>query len=333
MRVPDDVTLLWCDDNWGNIRRLPTPAERTRAGGAGVYFHFDLVGQPRAYKWINTNTLPRVWEQMTQALDYGADRLWVVNVGDLKPMEYPISFFLKLAWDGKKLDKDQLTAFPTQWATQQFGSAHGAEIGNLLSRYAKNISRRKPELIEANTFSLVNYGEADAIVGEYKAIVAKAEEIGKTLPKESQDAFFQLVVHQPKAMAIMTELYQAQAKNQLYIRQGRASASDYAARVRELYKADADLTETYHKLANGKWNHMMDQAHYGYTGWQEPRPSQIMPQVRDVPRAGGGRAGRGGRGFDGPGRGDGVAGDGCVQSPETMDRCVQQRQDRFRFHR
>src|SRR5271170_4050548 len=99
MRVPDDVTLLWCDDNWGNIRRLPTPQERSRSGGAGIYYHFDYVGDPRSYKWINTNPLPKIWEQMNLAYRYGADRIWVVNVGDLKPMEFPTEFFLSLAWN------------------------------------------------------------------------------------------------------------------------------------------------------------------------------------------------------------------------------------------
>ena len=96
MRVPDDVTLLWCDDNWGNIRRLPTPDERKRSGGAGIYYHFDYVGDPRSYKWLNTIPITKVWEQMNLAYEYGADRIWIVNVGDLKPMEFPIEFFLTL---------------------------------------------------------------------------------------------------------------------------------------------------------------------------------------------------------------------------------------------
>jgi hypothetical protein len=99
MRVPDDVTLLWCDDNWGNIRRLPTPEERKRSGGAGIYYHFDYVGDPRSYKWLNTVPVTKVWEQMNLAYEYGADRIWIVNVGDLKPMEFPIEFFLTFAWD------------------------------------------------------------------------------------------------------------------------------------------------------------------------------------------------------------------------------------------
>ena len=96
MRVPDDVTLFWSDDNWGNIRRLPTAEERKRSGGAGIYYHFDYVGDPRSYKWLNTNPITKIWEQMDLAHAYGANRIWIVNVGDLKPMEFPIEFFLRL---------------------------------------------------------------------------------------------------------------------------------------------------------------------------------------------------------------------------------------------
>ncbi len=99
MRVPDDVILLWCDDNWGNIRRLPTPEERKRVGGAGVYYHFDYVGGPRSYRWINTISIAKIWEQMNLAYEYEANKIWIVNVGDLKPMEYPIEFFLNMAWN------------------------------------------------------------------------------------------------------------------------------------------------------------------------------------------------------------------------------------------
>ena len=105
MRVPDDITLLWCDDNWGNIRRLPTPAERNRSGGAGVYYHFDYVGGPRNYKWIDTNPIPKIWEQMTLAYNHGADRIWIVNVGHLKHVEFPTEFFLNLAWNPRRWSK------------------------------------------------------------------------------------------------------------------------------------------------------------------------------------------------------------------------------------
>jgi hypothetical protein len=121
MRVPDDITLLWCDDNWGNIRRLPTADERKRSGGAGIYYHFDYVGDPRSYKWLNTNYIPKIWEQMNLASAYGANRIWIVNVGDLKPMEFPIEFFLNLARSPDRWGKDHLQEFTELWAEREFG--------------------------------------------------------------------------------------------------------------------------------------------------------------------------------------------------------------------
>src|SRR6266496_6380510 len=146
MRVPDDVTLLLCDDNWGNIRKLPKLNEPKRKGGYGIYYHFDYVGDPRNYKWINTNNIARVWEQMHLAYEYGVDKIWIVNVGDLKPMEFPISFFLDYAWDVKKWDQGTLKEYYTQWAAKQFGAAHAEEIGEIIQKYSQYNARRKPEL-------------------------------------------------------------------------------------------------------------------------------------------------------------------------------------------
>src|ERR1017187_8524618 len=132
MRVPDDVTLLWCDDNWGNIRRLPTPEERKRAGGARIYYHFDYVGGPRNYKWIDTNPIPKIWEQMNLALQYDAKQIWIVNVGDLKPMEFPTEFFLSLARNPARWPKEKLAEFTELWAAREIGQAHVAEIAELV---------------------------------------------------------------------------------------------------------------------------------------------------------------------------------------------------------
>jgi hypothetical protein len=282
MRVPDDVTLLWCDDNWGNIRRLPTSEERKRSGGAGIYYHFDYVGGPRNYKWIDTNPIPKVWEQMNLALAYGADRIWIVNVGDLKPMEFPIDFFLNFARDPKRWPKEKIGEFTRLWAEREFGGTHAAEIADLVSRTLKYNGRRKPELLEPATYSLVDYQEADRVVADYKEVVAKAEKISATLPENARDAFFQLVTHPAKANAQVTELYVAAAKNSRYAAQGRAAANDMAAKTRALFQADIDLTDYYnHTMANGKWNHMMDQTHIGYTYWQEPRKNS-MPAVKEI---------------------------------------------------
>ena len=288
MRVPDDVTLLWCDDNWGNIRRLPTPEERRRTGGAGIYYHFDYVGDPRSYKWINTNPIPKVWEQMNLAYRYGANRIWIVNVGDLKPMEFPTEFFLTFAWNPEAWPKERLGEFTKLWAAREFGPAYASEIADLIAKCGKYTGRRKPELLGPTTFSLVNYEEGDRVSEEYRSAVKQAEEIDGKLPENYRDAFFQLVLFPLKAPAIVTQLYIAAGKNRLYAEQGRASANDYADEVRKLFQADADLSAYYnHTLSGGKWNHMMDQSHIGYTSWHDP-PVNVMPDVvqRNVPEAG-----------------------------------------------
>jgi hypothetical protein len=282
MRVPDDVTLLWCDDNWGNIRRLPTPEERKRSGGAGIYYHFDYVGGPRNYKWIDTNPIPKVWEQMHLASEYGANRIWIVNVGDLKPMEFPTEFFLSLARDPARWPKEKLGEFTELWAAREFGRARAAEIADLVAKTLKYNGRRKPELLEPGTYSVIDYLEADRAVADYDAIVSQAEKIERELPAEARDAFFELVLHPAKANAIVTAMYVAAAKNYLYAAQGRASANDMAARTRMFFQADADLTTYFnHTLAHGKWDHMMDQTHIGYTYWQEP-PKNTMPPVTEI---------------------------------------------------
>lgn len=281
MRVPDDVTLLWCDDNWGNIRRLPTPEEQGRSGGAGIYYHFDYVGGPRNYKWINTNRLAKIWEQMNLALEYGADRIWIVNVGDLKPMEFPIDFFLTMAWNPQEVTKDRIVEFSRNWTAQQFGPEHAEEIADLILRYQRLAGRRTPELLGPETFSVVNYGEADRVVADYQELAQRAETVKAQLPEEMHPAFFQLVQHPIIAMGQVTELYVATARNRLYADQGRVTANDMAERVRELFAADQALTDAYHTMLDGKWNHMMAQTHIGYTSWQEP-PRNVMPRVEEI---------------------------------------------------
>ncbi len=282
MRAPDDVTLLWCDDNWGNLRRLPTDEERKRPGGAGIYYHLDYVGGPRNYKWLNTVPLPKIWEQMNLACQHGADRLWIVNVGDLKPEEVPLEFFLTLAWNPQAWSKDSLDEYLRLWAKREFGAEHAAAIADIVAKYAKYNGRRKPELLEPGTFSLDNYGEADRVLAEWKAISDQAEAIYRKLPKESRDAFYQLVLYPTKASSVVNELYIAVAKNRAYAKQGDTRANAFAKRARELFRQDAEMADYFnHKLAAGKWNHMMDQTHIGYTYWQQPK-SNAMPSVIEV---------------------------------------------------
>jgi hypothetical protein len=282
MRVPDDVTLLWSDDNWGNIRRLPTFEERKRSGGAGVYYHFDYVGGPRNYKWLNTIPITKIWEQMNLAYNFDAKKIWIVNVGDLKPMEFPIEFFLDLSWNPERFNAENLEDYTRNWAAREFGAEHAAPIADIISKYTKFNGRRKPELLEPTTYSLANYREAEGVVEDYNKIAREAERIYELLPAEKKAAFYQLVLYPVKACANLNELYLTVGKNRLYAIQGRASTNALAAKTRELFAKDAELSKYYNEtLAGGKWNHFMDQTHIGYTYWQQP-VRNAMPAVQEV---------------------------------------------------
>ncbi|XWW47204.1 glycosyl hydrolase 115 family protein [Fibrella sp. USSR17] len=282
MRVPDDVTLLLCDDNWGNIRKLPAVGTPKRAGGYGIYYHYDYVGGPRNYKWLNTNPIAHTWEQMHLAYEHGVDRIWIVNVGDIKPMEFPIEFFLDYAWNPNKWPADKLDTYTRLWAEKQFGPKHAAAIADMLAKYTKYNARRKPELLSPDTYSLTNYREAETVVAEYNKLLAEAEQIGKQLPVAYQDAYFQLVLHPIKACATVNELYVTTGQNQWYAKQGRAATNDLAARVKQLFEKDAQISRFYNDtLAGGKWSHMMDQTHIGYTYWQQPDKNK-MPDVKTL---------------------------------------------------
>jgi hypothetical protein len=279
MRVPDDVTLLFSDDNWGNIRRLPSGKDTLRSGGFGVYYHFDYVGGPRNYKWLNTNPIARVWEQMHLASEYGANRIWIVNVGDLKPMEFPISFFLDYAWSPNRWPAERLPDYTRRWAEQQFGREHALEIANIVTAQLRLAGRRKPELLDTATYSLTNYGEAETVVAAYDSLRDRADRLGTTLSPEYRDAFYQLVQHPVDALSNLTTLYVTVAKNRQYAVQGRAKTNELADSARRLFERDAEISRQYNtELAGGKWSHMMDQTHIGYTYWQEP-PRNTMPRV------------------------------------------------------
>ena len=283
MTVPDDVTLLFADDNWGNIRRLPRPGEQ-RPGGYGVYYHFDYVGGPRNYKWLNTNQIERVWEQMHLAYRHGARQLWIVNVGDIKPMEFPTSFFLDYAWNPEEWPLERLGNYPRVWAERQFGAAQAVEIGELLTRYAHYASRRKPELLSPDTYSLDNFGEWGRVIGEWDALERRAAAVRDRLPAQYRDAYFQFVLHPIMANANLHRLYHTVARNRRAAEEGRAAeANALADEAERLFARDAAIRRIYEQeIAGGKWAHMMSQTHIGYTGWQQPE-RDVMPEVRRLP--------------------------------------------------
>lgn len=291
MKVPDDVLLLFADDNWGQVRRLPTQdPERDirRKGGYGVYYHFDYVGGPRNYKWLNTNQIEKTWQQMDLAHERGAQAMWIVNVGDIKPMEFPLSFFLDMAWNPQRMTPAALAAYSRDWAAQTFGGAQAAEIGELLTRFSQYAARRKPELVDPDSFPL---GEAGATtlgggdfgrrVAEWDALEQRVAAGRQALRPEQLDAFFQLVEHPVLALANLYRLYYAVAWNRKLAAAGDARANVFADRAEAAFQRDQQITDRYHAIAGGKWAGMMLQTHIGYTSWQQPEKN-LMPAVRRV---------------------------------------------------
>lgn len=279
MRVEDDVIILFCDDNWGNVRILPKKEDLNYKGGFGMYYHFDFVGGPVSYRWHNVTQIEKIWEQMSLTYSHGVKDLWLVNVGDLKPMELPISFFLDFAWNAESIKADDLPNYYVYWAKQQFGGKHAEEIAEILSLYTKYNARRTPEMLKPNTYSLTNYREADRVLEKYNVLLKKAKRIYKELPETHKSAFYQLVLSPVELCCNLNEMYVAAGKNELYAAQGRASANFYGDKVKELFFKDAELTRYFHEdLADGKWNHIMAQTHIGYTTWNNP-PVNKMPSV------------------------------------------------------
>jgi hypothetical protein len=272
MRVPDDVIMLLCDDNWGNVRRLPNEKERKHKGGWGMYYHVDYVGAPRNSKWLNCTPIQNMWEQMSLTYDYGVDKLWILNVGDLKPMEYPITLFMDLAWNPKKITLSNLKNHTVDYCTQQFGEKYAEEIARILNLYCKYAGRVTPEMLDCETYNLET-GEFKEVVDEFKTLELDALRVFAKLSLQYHDAYRELILFPIQAMSNLYEMYYALAMN-------RASGStSWADRVKYCYNRDAELCDAYNlDIANGKWNGMMTQKHIGYSSWNDDF-EQTMPQI------------------------------------------------------
>ncbi len=279
MRVPDDVTLLYCDDNWGNVRKLPDLTVKPHKGGYGMYYHFDYVGGPRNYKWINVSQIQRIWEQMNLTYSHGVDRIWIVNVGDLKPMEYPISFFLDMAWNPAQFNSQNLLSHTEKWCAAQFGEKYSKEAARLIDTYTKYSRRITPELLNDTIYSLKNYNEFETVMNDFRALALDAFRLYQQIPAESRDAFDQLVLFPINAFSNLYEMYFAVAKNKELAKQNNPKANFWADKVKVCFDRDSLLTVHYNTvISGGKWAHMMDQVRIGYTYWQQPERS-VMPAV------------------------------------------------------
>ncbi len=288
MKVPDDVTLLFSDDNWGQLRRLPDPAAPPRAGGYGIYYHFDYVGGPRNYKWINTNQIEKVWQQMDLAYRHGVRTIWIVNVGDIKPMEYPLGFFLEQAWNPEAMTPAALAAYPRAWAGATFGAEQAAPIGEMITAYSQYCARRKPELIDQSIFPLggvtpggLDGGEFGAMVAEWDALEARMLAVRARLRADQRDAYYQLIEYPIAAMANLYRLYYGTAWNRLLAAKNDARANYFADQVETAFRRDGELVQRYHSINGGKWAGMMAQVHMSYVIWNDPT-QQTMPSIMRV---------------------------------------------------
>ena len=312
LRPPDDVIVVFTDDNWGNIRKHPDLSLPPHPGGYGLYYHFDYVGGGRNYKWVDTALLANTWEQLNQAVSYGNDRLWVANVGDMKGNELPLQFFLDYAWDPSAIPVERLSTWERAFAAANFGPALASDIAGVLHDYGRLQSRRKPELLnrlitvdaagvityddQATPFSLVNYRELDRVTDEWQDLAARASRISARLPAAYRDAYYELVGYEVTASANLYALRRAEFTNLLYAAQGRASANGLAAVTEARFADDLALAEKYNTgIAGGKWKGFQTQPHIDYgdvarygpnAPWQQPElnnvalPDVIFPAVR-----------------------------------------------------
>ncbi|TAQ88870.1 hypothetical protein B7494_g2804 [Chlorociboria aeruginascens] len=277
LSVPDYVTLLWVDDNFGDMRRLPLANETSRAGGAGVYYHVDYVGSVRDYKWINTIQLEKTNEQMQLAIARQANRIWILNVGDLKPLEIPINHFLDMAYDSEQWGYNSVATWLTAWATREFGLDLASNITSVLDRYGMYAARRKYELIDPTTYSQLNYNEAEAILAQWAILATDAQAIYDKLGEDAQPAFYEMVLQPVLGGQVVNQIYIDAGRNWHFTEQKRNAANSVVNDVLFAFNQDHVLTQRYHDLLGGKWSHMLDQTHLGYDYWQQPMRNALPP--------------------------------------------------------
>ncbi|KAI7213106.1 glycoside hydrolase family 115 protein [Hortaea werneckii] len=259
---PDDMTLMFSDDNWGNIQRLPLQNETARAGGIGLYFHLEYVGVPKSYKWQNTNNLAKVLKDLYHAHKRGVEQIWVINVADIKPMELPFGFIMDYAFDPASISFESIPQYLQLFATREFGPRYAEEIAAVLMEHSRLIGRRKFESITPTTYSYLNYHEADRVISEWEKLAAETERIASSLPEEYQASFFHLVGFPIGSGANYHRVVLGQGQNRQYAIERRNTANTLAQSVLRDFEVDFDYEEEYDKIADGKWKGLLAQPRF-----------------------------------------------------------------------
>ena len=299
LKVPDDVMILISDDNWGDIRRVPVgDKERSRKGGWGIYYHVDYVGAPRNSKWLNVTQTQQMFEQLSLAYDFGIQRMWILNVGDLKPMEYPIQLFMDMAWNPKEYTQQTVTdhtrrffssvltplCLPRGGVTEAspWGGLVGVEAASIYNLNCQYMARVTPEMLDAQTYNLET-GEWRQVADDYQRLELRALRLYQDIPAEARDFYRQLILFPVQAMANLYDMYYAQAMNQHLAKVGSPDANQWADRVAQCFRRDSLLCASYnHDIAGGKWNGMMIQKHIGYTNWNDNFRADKLPATARI---------------------------------------------------
>lgn len=281
----DDVILLLCEDNFGNTRGLPNEIDRNHPGGYGMYYHFDYHGGPISYEWQNTARLTKTWEQMTQAYEYGVRELWIVNVGDLKGAEYPLCYFMDLAYDYETYSqKNKTEEYAKTWIEQQFGSRldknDKQDLLALLDGYTKWNAARHPEAMAPDIYHPCHFREGERVWNEVHGLMETAERLKEHMPAECMDAYGSMIYYPAMASLNLILMHIEAGCNAFYAGQGSMAANAYAASVKRRAAKDRQYVQEYHALAGGKWNHMMDSAHTGFRSWDAH--NWTYPAVQEV---------------------------------------------------
>lgn len=283
----DDMMLLLSDDNYGNLRTVPQPEKRDRKAGWGIYYHFDYHGGPISYEWVNSTPITKAWEQLTTAYSYGIRDLWVANVGDLRPCELPLSYFLDLAFDYDKWKEPNQTAlYLNQWVQQQFGGyiddGTAGQIERILDAYTRMNGDRRPEAVHEDTFRFTGNGEAFQELKRAEELTSGVADVEPAIPAGRRDAFFGLVAFPALASANLRKMMILSGIHEIFFSGGAAYANVLREKIRALVAEDKELARKYNEeMSGGKWRHMMSSRHVDFRVWNDegsayPEPDEWM---------------------------------------------------------
>lgn len=293
LELPDDVTIIWPDDNYGYMKRLSSPKEQKRSGRSGVYYHSSYLGKPHDHLWMNTVSPTLMYEELRKAYDATADRIWLLNAGDIKSCEFAVDYFLTMAFDIDAFNFERAANYRTEWLCGMLGDQYRNEYQDVVNSFYKLAFARKPEFMgwgyqwttdkhgrERNTdtdFSLTNYREVDNRLSEYRRIGGIVENILNNMSDEKQKAcFYQSLYYPVKGCELLNRMVLDGQRNRWYAIQQRASAKDLKKSAKACYDSLEVITKGYNSLLDGKWNHVMTMKQGFAAAYFE------LPKLRDV---------------------------------------------------